>query len=63
MILLVATICMKLDAVTPDCRTEVVRTEPTKADCARVEKATQAWLIETYAPEWLGTDCKDGTLG
>lgn len=63
MILLVATICLKADAVTLQCRTEVIRAEPTLAACARMIPATEVWLRETFAPEWMAVGCKAGTLG
>jgi hypothetical protein len=62
-ILLVATVCLKLDAVTLRCRTEVVRVEPTMADCARMIEPTTEWLREAFKPEWLGVACKAGTMG
>lgn len=63
MILLVATICLQTDPVTLQCRTEVVRVEPTAAACHRMLEPTAAWLNETYAPAWLGIACKTGTMG
>lgn len=63
MMLLVATICLQTDAITLQCRTEVVRVEPTPAACARMVKPTTEWLQEAFAPAWLAVGCKSGVFG
>jgi hypothetical protein len=62
MILLVATICFKLDPVTLSCRTEVFSVHPTPIACSKMRKPVETWLTEAFKPEWLATGCKAGIL-
>lgn len=62
MILVVATICLLRDPVTLECRTEVVRVEPTFIACSRMKKPVEEWLAEMFKPEWVAVACKNGPL-
>ena len=47
MIILAATICLRLDALTVACHTAVIRTERTPAACVAMIRPVEAWLQET----------------
>ena len=62
MILVVATICFLSDPVTLECKTEVVRVEPTPIACIKMLAPVETWLRETHSPEWVAVACKNGPL-
>ena len=62
MILVVATICLRVDLLTLECKTEVVRVEPTPVACIEMLAPVEKWLRETHSPEWVAVACKNGPL-
>lgn len=61
--LLIATICLRVDPVTIECRTEAVRVERSIAACVPMVKPMSDYLSETYKPEWMAVACKLGNMG
>jgi hypothetical protein len=49
MILLAATVCLRLDLLTVSCRTDVIRTEHTVAECVAMIRPVEEWLAEQSA--------------
>ena len=47
MIILAATICLRLDALTVACHTTMIRTERTPEACVAMIRPVEAWLQET----------------
>lgn len=47
MIILAATICLRLDALAVECHTAMIRTERTPAACVAMIRPVEAWLKET----------------
>lgn len=61
--LLIATICLRVDPVTIECRTEAVRVETSRVRCAKLEQPMRDYMTETYKPEWMAVACKLGNMG
>jgi|GEM_PF-2832146 len=65
MIILAATICLRLDALTVTCQTAVVRTERTPAACVAMISPVEAWIAEDAAGlpvVFIAAACKRGDV-
>jgi len=64
-IILAATICLRLDALTVECYTSVIRTERTQAACAAMIRPVEAWLKEVaqgLPVVLIAAECKRGEV-
>lgn len=65
MIILAATICLCIDALTVACHTAVIRTERTPADCVAMIRPVEVWLQEAaqgLPVVLIAAECKDGEV-
>jgi len=65
MIILAATICLRLDLLTVECQTAVVRTERTPAACVAMISPVEAWIAEDAAGlpvVFIAAACKRGDV-